>query len=105
MEREEEPRRLNPRGGKEGATPWRTEGLPGRHGRVRRWWRVGRWVVLAVLIVLNVIAVNVLFAPEEHRVTVAYNVFVDQLQKGNVEQVHTRGYEIDGSFKRSVSVG
>jgi cell division protease FtsH len=105
MEREEEPRRLNPRGGKEGPNPWRTEGLPGRHGRIRRWWRVGRWVVLAVLIVLNVIAVNVLFAPEEHRVTVAYNVFVDQLQKGNVEQVHTRGYEIDGSFKRSVPVG
>jgi cell division protease FtsH len=86
-------------------TPWRTEGLP-KKGRRQPppWWRTWRWVVLGVLLLLNIWVVNVLMAPEDHRVTVSYNVFVDQLEGGNIAEVFTRGDAIEGSVKRLVRV-
>ena len=83
--------------GDDGVTPWRTEGLPKKRRREPpEWWRTWRWVVLAVLLLLNIWVVNVLLAPEDHRVTVSYNVFVDQLEAGNIADVFTRGNAIDG---------
>ena len=67
--------------GDDGLTPWRTEGLPKKRRREPpEWWRTWRWVVLAVLLILNIWVVNVLLAPEDTRVTVSYNVFVDELE-------------------------
>jgi cell division protease FtsH len=89
----------------DGVTPWRTEGLPKkRRWQPPEWWRTWRWVVLAVLLLLNIWVVNVLLAPEDHRVTVSYNVFVDQLEAGDVERIFTRGFTIEGTFKRPVRV-
>ena len=50
--------------GDDGVTPWRTEGSPKKRRREPpEWWRTWRWVVLAVLLLLNIWVVNVLLAP------------------------------------------
>jgi cell division protease FtsH len=85
--------------------PWRTEGLPRKRRRdAPEWWRWGRWVVLSILVILNLWTVNVLLAPEDNRVNVSYNVFVEELDKGNIGQVATRGDAIEGSFTKPVQV-
>jgi cell division protease FtsH len=105
VEHEDGGARTSRRDNADAGTPWRTEGLPAKGRRSPpRWWQTWRWVVLGVLVLLNIWVVNVLLAPADNRVTVSYNVFVQQLDRGNVAEVFTRGDAIQGSFQRPVRV-
>jgi cell division protease FtsH len=91
------------------ARPWRTEGVGPSHRRRRRSdsraRRVTLWTLAVALLLLNVYLVNVVFAPEDTRATISYNRFSEELDRGNVEAVNSRGSSIDGTFRRPVRIG
>jgi len=57
------------------------------------------WIVLLALLVWNVF----LFLPQgQAQATLPYNVFVDQLQSGNVTEVHITGSQIEGTLEKAI---
>ena len=72
------------------------EGDPGRKpglGLGRRFL-----LIVAVLLLLNYVTVSV-FGPQEERIRVPYSpFFLDQVRKGNVEEISSRGETVTGKF-------
>ena len=59
-------------------------------------------VILLGLFVLNW-AIVALFAPAEERIRVPYNpTFLEQVQKGNVKEISSRGDTVQGEFDDEV---
>jgi cell division protease FtsH len=64
------------------------------------------WSAVVVLFVLNVVLVNVVFAPGDGppRATIPYDVFDRELEAGNIAEVRTLGLSIEGAFREPVTV-
>jgi cell division protease FtsH len=85
-------------------TPWRVEGareapeapppFPPRRPRF--------WLLVAVLLVVNWIISTQLSRPPE-RVRIPYTVFLNQVDAGNVAEVTSEGFTIQGLFKKPVA--
>jgi cell division protease FtsH len=98
------------RGRKDEGPQWRVEGArrpdeEDREHQPRRTWysfipggRSG-WALVAVLLVLNWWAASNLLEPEP-KLDVPYSFFREQVQRGNVESIVTRGEEIHGDFEQ-----
>ncbi len=107
------PDRSENKKGEQGAssrpTPWRVEGDRGgareRDGAVagmrppggRRFW----WFLLALL-VLNWVSVF-LFPSGPKRIELPYTVFREQVARGNVAEIRSRGEQIQGELKKAVT--
>ncbi len=59
------------------------------------------WALVALLLVLNWWAASNLTEPEP-KLDVPYTFFREQVERGNVESITTRGEEIHGDFKQAV---
>lgn len=90
-------------------TPWRVEGAPDsepdapspRRSRFAppggRWF----WVVLLVALAVNSF-LGSRVAEEKERLSVPYTFFRSEVDRGNVEEISTRGDTIQGEFKATV---
>src|SRR5918912_3941248 len=88
--------------------PWRVEGHPGGEaspggdrrpmvpGAGRRFWQI----VLAVL-VLNFV-LSLALSGKAERLKVPYTLFYQQVQRGNVREISSKGDEIQGTFRVAV---
>ncbi|WP_242614366.1 ATP-dependent zinc metalloprotease FtsH [Actinomadura roseirufa] len=86
--------------------PWRAEGVPGRPRKRARGglggWRPGRntalfWLLL--LVVFGVSYASMHLTGKQEKVTVPYTAFTQQVAAGNVKDVYTKGYQIEGKLK------
>ncbi|SPT63182.1 ATP-dependent zinc metalloprotease FtsH [Actinomadura madurae] len=85
--------------------PWRAEGVPGRRERPARrlgGWKPGRntgvfWALLLAVFALSYVSMHV--TGQKERVTIPYTAFTQQVAAGNVKDVYTKGYEIQGQLK------
>ncbi|HEU4626385.1 MAG TPA: ATP-dependent zinc metalloprotease FtsH [Steroidobacteraceae bacterium] len=67
-------------------------------------WPPGRMWLIFVLVLLANFAVTRFFAPgEEAPITVPYTVFKQEVAKGNVEAIYSRGADVEGHFKQPVT--
>jgi cell division protease FtsH len=64
----------------------------------RKYWP---WFFLVLLI--NYLLVSVLFPPPDAPVTVPYTVFREEVAKGNVTAIYSRGTTVEGRFKAAVT--
>ena len=58
--------------------------------------------ILAVLLVVNYVLAAVVAPPEEHKRIPYTPTFVDQIEKGNVKEISSRGDTVQGDFKQAV---
>jgi cell division protease FtsH len=61
------------------------------------------WLIFLVLLVVNYFLVTLLFPSPPGPTQISYTLFRSELNKDNVEAVHTQGETIDGRFKRAVA--
>ncbi|WP_018655142.1 ATP-dependent zinc metalloprotease FtsH [Actinomadura flavalba] len=92
-----------------GDRPWRAEGVPERrrgdrpHGFRGRGFRPGRntffWLLLIAVFALSYASMTM--SGRTERETVPYTSFTQQVDAGNVREVYTRGYAIEGRLKEA----
>src|ERR1019366_10213371 len=69
-----------------------------------RWRRF--WLVIFVLLLVNIIVSTIVqSANQKPSVTIPYNVFVDQVNAGNVINITATGDSITGTARKAVSAG
>jgi len=61
------------------------------------------WITFLVLLLLNYLAANFLFPAVDRPITIPYTEFKQQVARGNVEAIYSRGDSIEGSFKEPVT--
>ncbi|HEX7045354.1 MAG TPA: ATP-dependent zinc metalloprotease FtsH [Burkholderiales bacterium] len=61
------------------------------------------WITFLVLLLLNYLAANFLFPAADRPITIPYTEFKQQVARGNVEAIYSRGDSIEGSFKEPVT--
>ncbi len=86
------------------ASRWQTEGVP-RKKRSPEWERRRRtasWLLMITLLIANVVVVNTLLSGPKTRATIPYDVFTNELDRGNVRDVQTRGDTIQGDLKQPI---
>jgi cell division protease FtsH len=92
--------------GRDEPTPWRVEGLDkpaSPTGTPPPGYRRPRfWLIVLALLAFNWVASGLL-RQEQSRLRVPYTVFRGEVDKGNVEEVHSRGETIQGTFKKKVT--
>jgi cell division protease FtsH len=85
---------------------WKTEGVkrtkPPPSPEKERRRRIASWIALVTLLIANVLVVNILLRGPKTRVTIPYDVFSAQVDRGNVRDVQTRGDTIQGDLERSI---
>ncbi|MWK33198.1 ATP-dependent zinc metalloprotease FtsH [Actinomadura sp. J1-007] len=95
--------------------PWRAEGVPDRADRKDGdgggfrggGFRPGRNTYLFWLLLLVVFAISYLsmhFTGKQDKVTVPYTAFTQQVAAGNVKDVYTKGFQIQGDLKKAQRV-
>src|SRR5690242_21377546 len=69
-----------------------------------RAWPPGRmWLIFVLVLVAN-FAITRFFTPgEETPIAVPYTVFKEQVAKGNVEAIYSRGADVEGRFAQAVT--
>ena len=96
------------RSSSDGSPSWRVEGArePERQAKGRARFPGGRrfWLFLLGLLLLNWLVVFLTGPKEEPRSEIAYTLFREQVQAGNLEEVTAREAEIEGEFERPVTV-
>ncbi len=73
---------------------------PGMFGRMRA---PNFWIALLVLLAINWFLVPLIFPEANDRVTVPYTFFKEQVAAGNVQEITSRGEDIQGTFKQAVA--
>ncbi len=69
-----------------------------------RWRRF--WVLIFALLLVNILVTSIIqSASQAPSVTIPYNVFVDQVNAGNVVNITATGDSITGTAKKAVSAG
>jgi cell division protease FtsH len=61
------------------------------------------WLTFLVIIVVNFLLVRFLFPGGETSVTVPYTLFKQEVTKGNVERIYSRGESLTGQFRAPVT--
>lgn len=83
-------------------------GQPGADGRPPTMWqpagRSGFWVTFLILLLINYLLINWLFPGQPTFVTIPYTIFKNQVSAGNVAAITSRGEDIQGEFRRPVTV-
>ncbi|MCO6006437.1 ATP-dependent zinc metalloprotease FtsH [Actinoallomurus purpureus] len=93
---------------KDPKTPWRSEGVPGGRrpqvpggpGRMRppnRLWIF--WLLLALIFGSSYL--SAFLSGQKTEITVPYTEFTKQVQAGNVKDIYTKGFSIQGELKSS----
>ncbi|GAA4626113.1 ATP-dependent zinc metalloprotease FtsH [Actinoallomurus vinaceus] len=92
---------------KDPKTPWRSEGVPDRQGpqppgqgRLRppnRLWIF--WLLLALIFGSSYL--SAFMSGQKAEITVPYTEFTKQVQAGNVKDIYTKGFSIQGELKSS----
>ncbi|WP_243725541.1 ATP-dependent zinc metalloprotease FtsH [Actinomadura rubrisoli] len=93
--------------------PWRAEGVPDRRperkarGGFGGGWRPRRntslfWLLLLVVFGLSYVSMHV--TGKQEKVTIPYTAFTQQVSAGNVKDVYTKGYQIQGKLKNAQQV-
>ena len=78
--------------------PGGNAGGPGRSLPPRRTWL---WFLIAIIV--NYFLMRMLMPGGEPSVTIPYTVFKDEVTKGNVQSIYSRGDTINGRFKTPVT--
>ena len=69
-----------------------------------RWRRF--WLVIGTLLLVNIIVTSVIqSASQSPSVTIPYNVFIDQVDAGNIISITATGDSITGTARKAVSAG
>ncbi|KAB2388528.1 ATP-dependent zinc metalloprotease FtsH [Actinomadura montaniterrae] len=90
--------------------PWRAEGVPERPKKAGGGfggWRPRRntslfWLLLLVVFGLSYVSMH--YTGQQDKVSVPYTAFTQQVQAGNVKDVYTKGYQIQGKLKSAQQV-
>src|SRR3954453_23580957 len=90
--------------------PWRAEGVPDRPKKAGGGfggWRPRRntslfWLPLLVVFGLSYVSMH--YTGQQDKVSVPYTAFTQQVQAGNVKDVYTKGYQIQGKLKSAQQV-
>jgi cell division protease FtsH len=61
------------------------------------------WLTFLIIIVVNFLLVRFLFPGGESSVTVPYTLFKQEVTKGNVERIYSRGESLTGQFRSPVT--
>src|SRR5215212_6660483 len=61
------------------------------------------WVLLLIFLAVNYFVAPIVVPDTSDRVTIPYTAFKDQVQKGNVSEITTRGDAIQGVFKTQIT--
>src|SRR5262245_39052400 len=65
-------------------------------------WRPGRMWLIFVLVLLVNFAITRFFAPgAETPIAVPYTVFKQEVTRGNVEAIYSRGADVEGQFGKA----
>jgi cell division protease FtsH len=86
-----------------GSAPPRTPGTAGQKGQPKMPPRKA-WTWFALVLLANYLLVNLLLPNPDAPVTVPYTLFKEEVEKRNVEAIHTRGETITGLFKEPVTL-
>jgi cell division protease FtsH len=62
------------------------------------------WVILAVLFIVNYLVVTFLFPSASAPTEIPYDAFLEQVERGNVEQVSTRADTIQGTLREAITL-
>ena len=62
-----------------------------------------QWLTFAIILLVNFLLVRVLFPDRDAPVTVPYTLFKEQVGKGNVERIYSRGENLTGRFDSAVT--
>src|ERR1019366_913642 len=69
-----------------------------------RWRRF--WLVIGLLLLVNIVVTSIIqSASQPPSVTIPYNVFIDQVDAGNVINITATGDSITGTARKAVSAG
>ncbi len=64
------------------------------------------WLVIGLLLIVNIVVTSIIqSASQPPSVTIPYNVFIDQVEAGNVINVTATGDSITGTARKAVSAG
>jgi cell division protease FtsH len=63
-------------------------------------WRT--WISFALIVLINVLVMRVLFAPDKPA-KVPYTLFKQEVARGNVERIYSRGERLTGRFESTVT--
>ena len=85
--------------------PRKTPGSSGHDGSRKRRPNLPltTWVAFLVVLALNYVVMRSLFPDRDAPVTVPYTVFREQVAKGNVEAIYSKGERVEGRFRDSVT--
>ena len=61
------------------------------------------WLIFLVILVVNYLLMRYLFPGPGEPVTVPYTVFKEQVAKGNVASIYSRGTSVEGRFKAAIT--
>src|SRR5690242_16416634 len=80
-------------GSKASPGPDKPSHMPGRRA----------WLIFLVILGVNYLAMRLLVPGGEEPITIPYTGFKEQVEKGNVESIYSKGASIDGRFKKPVT--
>jgi len=61
------------------------------------------WATFLMILVLNYMLMRLLFPSPDAAITVPYTVFKEEVARGNVESIYSKGESIEGRFKKAVT--
>jgi cell division protease FtsH len=61
------------------------------------------WLIFLAILMLNYVLMRTLFPESGAAVTIPYTVFKEQVAKGNVEAIYSKGASIEGRFREAVT--
>jgi cell division protease FtsH len=61
------------------------------------------WLIFLAILMLNYALMRVLFPEPDSAITVPYTIFKEQVAKGNVESIYSKGASIEGRFHEAVT--
>ncbi|MFL6623371.1 MAG: ATP-dependent zinc metalloprotease FtsH [Sulfurifustis sp.] len=61
------------------------------------------WLTFLLILLANYIAVTLFFPKPDAPITVPYTVFKDEVAKGNVQAIYSRGDNVEGRFAKEVT--
>src|SRR5215472_4103171 len=86
-------RMSSPTGSKPSQGPDQPAQMPGRRA----------WLTFLIILAANYLVMRLLLPNPEEPITVPYTSFKEQVEKGNVDSIYSKGASIEGRFKKPVT--
>jgi cell division protease FtsH len=61
------------------------------------------WITFLIVLAVNYVVMRLLLPNPEEPITIPYTSFKEQVEKGNVDAIYSKGASIDGRFKKPVT--